>query len=574
MNAILSAREIWRLYNTDGVPGSGPHPVNKRDVLQWGSMLESLLAQLGLGYATKAALDADLAHGANTLAMVYADSTAANNGIYVKSGTSGSGSWSRIGDLPDAIIPLTVTGGTGNAIVATAPSTPLAPGRHLYLLVPTANNTGSTTIAINGTPAVPIKNALNANLASGSLIMGSAALMCWATDHYQLLVAVGALDGDALVADAVAAKDAAEDARDTVLAAASSTTALWAFPTKAAATAFATPSYVPYLYTDGRVAAGKGRGYWTPCSPNVAPAHGEYILTNGRYFEPSPEGAIFLSQFGSDDTGASDNNAAFQRGMAFAATKGLSVFVLAPGLFKLSTALPDITQPFRLIGAGRGILGPGVTAISRAYNEADASRGCFNFVGVQNIGLEHMTIVAQGSTGGSAFTVKSTALVVAGYSTFDSLYCTADAGANFANTIAFIGDLHTGGTRSNFINNSQIFGGSANSGYFSSCIHLVMTGGGFFQAGGTVGNVTISGGTGGGAAVHPASEDVVLRVEQIGGQLTLDHAQYCVVDASQIVGDIINNSTVNNFRVHARLRAGLGFVCQTNWDTGTCSFGN
>jgi hypothetical protein len=44
-------------------------------------------------YSTLAGLNADLAHAAGVLGFVYADSTAANNGIYAKTGSSGSGSW-------------------------------------------------------------------------------------------------------------------------------------------------------------------------------------------------------------------------------------------------------------------------------------------------------------------------------------------------------------------------------------------------------------------------------------------------------------------------------------------------
>jgi hypothetical protein len=47
------------------------------------------------GYTTKALMDSDLAHPANTLARVTNDGTAANNGIYIKLGASGSGSWQR-----------------------------------------------------------------------------------------------------------------------------------------------------------------------------------------------------------------------------------------------------------------------------------------------------------------------------------------------------------------------------------------------------------------------------------------------------------------------------------------------
>lgn len=48
-----------------------------------------------LGFSTKAAMDADLAHAANTPAFVTNDTTATNNGFYIKNGASGSGSWTK-----------------------------------------------------------------------------------------------------------------------------------------------------------------------------------------------------------------------------------------------------------------------------------------------------------------------------------------------------------------------------------------------------------------------------------------------------------------------------------------------
>ena len=47
-------------------------------------------------YTTKAQLNADRTPAANSLAIVTDDSTVANNGYYVKSGASGSGSWTKI----------------------------------------------------------------------------------------------------------------------------------------------------------------------------------------------------------------------------------------------------------------------------------------------------------------------------------------------------------------------------------------------------------------------------------------------------------------------------------------------
>src|ERR1700680_3588717 len=206
----LTGREVFRDYVTDGVPGSGPNAVNKHQAQALFTLYESLLngSAAGLAYATLAAINADLAHNANSLATVYGDATPANNGMYVKSGASGSGSWARIGDLPNGIIRLTVTGGTGDAIIATAPETPSLPGAKLYLLTAAASNTTATNIIVNGAPAVPIKNAFGVDLVNGSLVIGSQVLMAWAVDHYQLLISA-VVDGSAILASAVAAQNSA-----------------------------------------------------------------------------------------------------------------------------------------------------------------------------------------------------------------------------------------------------------------------------------------------------------------------------------------------------------------------------
>lgn len=53
----------------------------------------------GPSYTTRAQLYADLAWTAETIGSVFGDANATYNGSYKKSGSSGSGSWSRIGDL-------------------------------------------------------------------------------------------------------------------------------------------------------------------------------------------------------------------------------------------------------------------------------------------------------------------------------------------------------------------------------------------------------------------------------------------------------------------------------------------
>ena len=57
------------------------------------------LAAVTVAKTTKALLDADLAHAADTTAIVYADATDANNDLYIKVGASGAGSWTNTGFL-------------------------------------------------------------------------------------------------------------------------------------------------------------------------------------------------------------------------------------------------------------------------------------------------------------------------------------------------------------------------------------------------------------------------------------------------------------------------------------------
>lgn len=56
-----------------------------------------------LGYATRATLEADLAHADGTLAIVTNDATLANNTTYRKSGASGTGSWVQASDRITAL---------------------------------------------------------------------------------------------------------------------------------------------------------------------------------------------------------------------------------------------------------------------------------------------------------------------------------------------------------------------------------------------------------------------------------------------------------------------------------------
>lgn len=110
MGSIADAfASFLRDYVVEGVPASGPNRPRKSEGRAIGVMLEAAISNAALGSlldvvkTTKANLDADLAHPASSVAMVYADATDANNDLYVKSGASGTGSWNNTG-LIHAII--------------------------------------------------------------------------------------------------------------------------------------------------------------------------------------------------------------------------------------------------------------------------------------------------------------------------------------------------------------------------------------------------------------------------------------------------------------------------------------
>lgn len=96
--------EVFRPFNTDGVPASGPYKPEKSLAQALGVAIEAAIGSSALGSVsvtktTLALLNADLAHPDGASALVYADSTGTNNDLYTKSGASGSGSWTNTGIL-------------------------------------------------------------------------------------------------------------------------------------------------------------------------------------------------------------------------------------------------------------------------------------------------------------------------------------------------------------------------------------------------------------------------------------------------------------------------------------------
>jgi len=122
-------------------------------------------------YGALADLEADLAHPANTGALVIGDS-AANDGVYRKTGASGAGEWIRVGDLPGySFVVASDDGGTANAIAATT-ALPVN-GSQLITVPIVLANTGPVTVSFNGGPALAVETKAGNDIAPGGLPAGS-----------------------------------------------------------------------------------------------------------------------------------------------------------------------------------------------------------------------------------------------------------------------------------------------------------------------------------------------------------------------------------------------------------------
>lgn len=169
------------LFGNPITPGKTPSPTfMDQGFAELASEIASIDAMVAAGAlgenwkATKAALDGDLAHAASVVGVVYNDATAANNGVYVKSGGSGSGSWSQITNFLPGYQFVTATdsgAGTPNAIVAVAsPKVFYADGRQLIRLNVFETNTGSpVTVAFDGGAALTIKRQRGGDFLAGEL---------------------------------------------------------------------------------------------------------------------------------------------------------------------------------------------------------------------------------------------------------------------------------------------------------------------------------------------------------------------------------------------------------------------
>lgn len=148
----------FRDFATDGVASSGPHEVIKEEVRAIGPLIEAALGAVSLGSvdvikATRANLNADLAHPADAVALVYGDATDTNNDLYIKVGASGTGSWTLTTILHDVI----------GSVVAAEVVAQVDPKVAAAQLAETNAETAETNAEAAETGALAAKAAIEAN---------------------------------------------------------------------------------------------------------------------------------------------------------------------------------------------------------------------------------------------------------------------------------------------------------------------------------------------------------------------------------------------------------------------------
>lgn len=278
---VQLAKTWARDYVVDGVPSTGVNKPSKADIRGWGTWVEGIINAFtsngGLIYSSLAALNADLAHDANTSAWIYGDASAANDGIYQKIGASGSGSWSRIADLPYSfIIASNVGAGTANAIVATTDiPLPAADGKALISVPIFTDTTGApVTVAFNGGSALTIKSNSGSDITVGGLAAGMIVAGYISGSTFRLL---SDQSSAAILAACEAAQAAAQAAATSVIGP-KATLALVQADTPAS-----DPEFYDVAYYDTSYAVNSGGRYRKVGSE---PAHnGKVQNGNGTWYE-------------------------------------------------------------------------------------------------------------------------------------------------------------------------------------------------------------------------------------------------------------------------------------------------
>ncbi|MDE3796632.1 hypothetical protein I7G59_04725 [Sinorhizobium meliloti] len=350
---MVTAATVFRDYETDGVPSSDPHKPKKAEIRQllagYEAIINAFLSDGGLIYTSKASLDADLAHGNHSSAWVIGDPISANNGVYMKIGASGVGSWTRVADLPFSFIIASDAGaGTPNAIQATT-SIPVSSSALIWTNIFEDNTASPVTISFNGGTPLTIKTNSGNDVAAGGLTAGMIVMGIVSGSTFRL---VSDQASAAIVAAAEAAQAAAEAAAASInIRRVAGRTAL-----KALTSSFVTKAYLeeagrsgwfsiyPSGY-DSEIAADTLEGMFIRLTDGGAAVRDAGWHISG--LNPQWFGAVSGAADGSFSTDSADGFIA-----AFAMSALVGAKVVVPTGFYLSSKMLDLPSGIIFEGAG------------------------------------------------------------------------------------------------------------------------------------------------------------------------------------------------------------------------------
>ena len=580
--------------------GGTPRGVVNGEVQTWGTELERVIdAAVAAGnfllYETKAALDADLAHDANTAALVVGDSTS-NDGLYVKSGASGAGSWSRVGDVPGySFIRATDAGGSANAIAATT-ILPINETQLIVLPINLTNDGTPVTVSFNGGSALTIKTAAGNNPAIGGLVSGTVVAGYKDSSTFRMLSDQASTAIQAAAEAAQAAAEAAEaNAEASATEAAGSV--IPQFVTKASAEAYTPngtdPDYIRFLSETGLDPSNGGQD-WLGKKGGAEPSHANWIRNRagaGSYYErvpASPRVPAGLWEFGVEgrpNQGSGVNaTTAFNKMLVAAANSGFKSYQFPPGQMYFNSRPNDIEVP------GLELYGPGMRDTNAYYKNFESGGTIdailnfrlrnfrvrdFRFVGIagsQNAG---------GTSGTGCFlsVVSDDPAQNIGYFEIDDIECTSDGTLPNGHACVYVNIALQGlvganpgyAVRSANIRGLKLFGGEIGALWLDNCTNMEITGQGTFLAGGLSGKVLITG-----TSTYPCTGNLI-DFAHISDGLTSYEASHNVVRAAKWDGGTIslvstaintivegthNSVTVSNAAGSSTVRNQFGVVGQ------------
>ncbi|RVT80227.1 hypothetical protein EM858_04320 [Agrobacterium sp. CNPSo 2736] len=349
----LTAAEVFRDFESDGIPSSGAHQPKKADIRtllkQYETVIGAFTSNGGLVYASKVLLDADLAHASNSMAWVIGDGTPSNNGIYMKVGASGAGSWSRVADLPYSFIIAEDEGdGTPNAIQATS-SLPVVGSALVLLNIFETNTASPVTISFNGAAPLTIKSNSGNDIApvglqAGMLVMGRVSGSTFRLVSDQVSAAI--------IAEAESILAQVEAIRDIVVGAVPNTFSSTRAALKALDTGTITSSYLKesgregqFLWRSGdysaEIAADPQEGLYIKAD-GVAATAGAWVRQGGWAVS-----GVNVQWFGAVGDGVVDDTVAVQAAIDIA-----DVISVPRGLDVRLTETVNVNRPVTIIGKG------------------------------------------------------------------------------------------------------------------------------------------------------------------------------------------------------------------------------